>query len=62
MNVKKLKKVIMPDGGQTTPAKLEKAFSELIKFLDSRNLHFGMRDAHDYRREAMRILRDPYQD
>ena len=60
MNLKKLKKVIMQDGGQTTPAKLEEAFSELVQFLDSRSLHLVMRDARDNGREAMKILRDHY--
>ena len=60
MNLKKLKKVIMQDGGQTTPAKLEEAFSELVQFLDSRSLHLVMRDARDNGRKAMKILRDHY--
>ena len=60
MNLKKLKKVVMPDGGPTTPAKLEEAFSELVQFLDSRSLQLIMRDGKDNGREAMRILRDHY--
>ena len=60
MNLKKLKKVIMQDGGQTTPAKLEEAFSELVQFLDNRSLHLVMRDARDNGREAMKILRNHY--
>ena len=47
MNLKKLKKVVMPDGGQTTPAKLEEAFSEMVQFLDSRSLQLIMRDGKD---------------
>ena len=54
------KKVITPDGGPTTAAKLEEAFSELVQFLDSRSLHLIMREAKDNGREAMRILREHY--
>ena len=60
MHLKKLKKVILPDGGQTTAAKLEEAYSELVQVLDSRSLNLIMRDARDDGREAMRILREHY--
>ena len=60
LNLKKLKKVVMQDGGPTTAAKLEEAFSELVQVLDSRSLHLVMRDARDNGREAMRILRNHY--
>ena len=42
MNLKKLKKVVLPDGGATTAGKLEEAFSELVQFLDSRSRQLVM--------------------
>ena len=60
MNLKKLKRVVLSDGGQTTAIKLEEAFSEMVQFLDSRSLHLVMRDARDNGREALRILKEHY--
>ena len=60
LNLKKLKKVVLEDGGQTTALKLEEAFSEMVQYLDSRSLHLVMRDARDNGREAMKILREHY--
>ena len=60
MHLKKLKRVILPDGGQTTALKLEEAYSELVQVLDSRSLNLIMRDAQNDGREALKILREHY--
>ena len=60
MNIKKLKKVVLPDGGTATPEQLEEAFSEMVHLLDERSLNLIMRDAKDNGREALKILREHY--
>ena len=45
---------------ETKQERNEKAYNELIQFLDDKSLSFVMREASDNGREALRILRDHY--
>ena len=60
MRLKKLKKVIVPDGPVATAEQREDAFAELVQFLDERSLGLVMRDAADDGRKALKILRNHY--
>ena len=60
MRLKKLKKVIVPDGPAATAEQREDAFAELVQFLDERSLGLVMRDAADDGRKALKILRNHY--
>ena len=60
MRIKKLKKVISPDGPRTTADEQEDAFAELIQCLDERSIALVMRDATDHGRKALTILRNHY--
>ena len=60
MRIKKLKKVIIPDGPAATADQREDAFAELVQFLDERSLSLVMRDAVDDGRKALKILRNHY--
>ena len=61
MLMKNLKEVIDPSSS-TTPddAANERAFAELITFIDERSLTLVMRDANNKGREALAILRNHY--
>ena len=60
MRLKKLKKVIVPDGPAATAEQKEDAFAELVQFLDERSLCLVMRDAADDGRKALEILCNHY--
>ena len=60
MRLKKLKKVIIPDGPRATAELLEDAFAELVQCLDERSLSLVMREATDDGRKALKILRNHY--
>ena len=60
MRLKKLKKVIVPDGPAATAEQREDAFAELVQFLDERSLCLVMREAADDGRKALKILRNHY--
>ena len=60
MRIKKLKKVIIPDGPRATPDEQEDAFAELVQCLDERSTALVMRDAQDNGRKALTILRNHY--
>ena len=61
MCVNNLKDVISPDSNTiSTQAQKEKAFAQLVQFLDDRSLALVMRDAIDDGRKAMKILRQHY--
>ena len=60
MNLRKLKKTILASANPPDPEKNEEGFSELIQFLDERNLGLVMRDAVDDGKKALQILREHY--
>ena len=65
MLLKDLKKTILPlaDGTQDETdfdTKNEKAYAELIQFLDDTSLQLVMRDGKDNGRESLKILRTHY--
>ena len=59
MKLRDLKTMILSDE-DVNPSKNEKAFAELIQFLDDNSLSLIIRDAVDDGRNALRILRAHY--
>ena len=56
MRLKKLKKVIVPDGPVATAEQREDAFAELVQFLDKRSVGLVMRSGAD---DGRKSIEDP---
>ena len=59
MKIKDMKSVMLPGIAVSAEAK-EKAYAQLVQFLDSRSLNLVMHDAKDDGRKALEILRRHY--
>ena len=60
MAIKDLKKTILPSTSEADTGKNEKAYAELVLWLDETSLSIIMNDAKDRGRDALRLLRDQY--
>ena len=59
MKIKDLKTAILP-GTPATAENKERAYAQLVQFLDSKSLNLVMHDAKDDGRKALEILRRHY--